>query len=66
MEELTMQLTGAQLPLQLLMSWLDTDGQSIKGWDIRSENAPAGRRIYAQRNQPLPPLQLTLLINSTP
>jgi len=66
MEELTMQLTGAQLPLQLLMSWLDTDGQSIKGWDIRSENAPAGRRIYAQRNQPSPPLQLTLLINTAP
>lgn len=66
MEELTMQLTGSQLPLQLLMSWLDTDGQSIKGWDIRSENAPAGRRIYAQRNQPLPPLQLTLLINTAP
>ena len=61
-----MQLTGSQLPLQLLMSWLDTDGQSIKGWDISSENVPAGRRIYAQRNQPLPPLQLTLLINSTP
>lgn len=63
MEDLTRQLTGANLPLTPLMSWLEVDGPSIKGWDIRSENLPAGRRIYAQRIHPLPSLQLTLLIN---
>jgi hypothetical protein len=46
------------------VSWLNADGESIQGWEIRSENLPAGRRIYAQRNHPSPPLQLTLLINT--
>jgi len=64
MEELTKQLTGTRLPLPTLMSWLNADGESIQGWEIRSENLPAGRRIYAQRNHPSPPLQLTLLINT--
>lgn len=64
MEDLTKQMTGTHLPLPPLMSWLDADGEPIKGWDIRSENLPSGRRIYAQRNHPSPPLQLTLLINS--
>ena len=63
MEDLTRQLTGASLPLMPLMSWLGADGQTITGWDIRSENLPTGRRIYAQRIHPLPSLQLTLLIN---
>jgi len=63
MEALTRQVTGASLPLQNLMSWLNTDGPPLEGWEIRSENQPGGRRLFAKRVSPLPQLQLTLVLD---
>jgi hypothetical protein len=45
------------------MAWLNSDGPALDGWQIKSETVRASRRIYAQRFQPTPPLQLTLLLD---
>jgi len=45
------------------MAWLDQDGPELAGWTLKSETVASGRRIYAQRQTPLPALQLTLLID---
>ena len=63
MEVLTMRLTGAALPLPTLMAWLNSNGPALEGWQITSEKLPRSRRIFAQRFQPSPPLQLTLLLD---
>ena len=63
MDALTRAVTGANLPLQNLMSWLDHDGETITGWEIRSENPASGRRLFAKRISPLPELQLTLILD---
>jgi outer membrane biogenesis lipoprotein LolB len=63
MDALTQHVTGASLPLQNLMSWLNTDGPPLEGWEIRSENQPGGRRLFAKRVSPLPQLQLTLVLD---
>lgn len=63
-EDLTLQLTGAALPLPTLMAWLTRDGPALEGWQIKSETLPKrSRRIFAQRSTPLPQLQLTLLLD---
>ena len=59
MEALTQQLTGAALPLQALLAWLDTDGPPLPGWQLTSESPATGRRVFAKREAPLPALQLT-------
>ena len=64
MEALTQQLTGAALPLQALLGWLDTDGPPLPGWQMTSESPASGRRVFAKREAPLPALQLTLLLDS--
>ena len=63
MEALTQQLTGAALPLQALLAWLDTDGPPLPGWQLTSESPSTGRRVFAKREAPLPALQLTLLLD---
>ena len=63
MEALTQQLTGAALPLQALLGWLDTDGPPLPGWQMTSESPATGRRVFAKREAPLPALQLTLLLD---
>ena len=63
MEALTQQLTGAALPLQALLAWLDTDGPPLPGWQLTSESPATGRRVFAKREAPLPALQLTLLLD---
>jgi outer membrane lipoprotein LolB len=63
METLTKHVTGASLPLTSLMSWLNSDGENIPGWEIRSENQPGGRRLFAKRVSPMPQLQLTLILD---
>jgi len=63
MEALTRAVTGANLPLSTLMTWLNVDGESLNGWEIRSENPAAGRRLFAKRISPLPQLQLTLILD---
>jgi outer membrane lipoprotein LolB len=63
MEALTQQLTGAALPLQALLAWLDTDGPPLPGWHLTSESPSTGRRVFAKREAPLPALQLTLLLD---
>jgi outer membrane lipoprotein LolB len=63
MEALTQQLTGAALPLQALLAWLDTDGPPLPGWQLTSESPATGRRVFARREAPLPALQLTLLLD---
>ena len=63
MEALTQQLTGAALPLQALLAWLDTDGPPLPGWQLTSESPSTGRRVFARREAPLPALQLTLLLD---
>lgn len=63
MDALTRHVTGASLPLPALMTWLNNDGDLISGWEIRSENLSSGRRLFARRVNPLPQLQLTLILN---
>ena len=62
-EALTLQLTGAALPLPALLAWLDVDGPALPGWQLNAESPASGRRVYAQRESPLPALQLTLLLD---
>lgn len=67
MEDLTLQLTGAALPMPTLLAWLNRDGPALQGWQIKSEHLPQkSRRIFAQRLTPLPQLQLTLLLDLPP
>lgn len=63
MDELTQRLTGAALPLPQLLIWLDRAGPAVAGWQIKAEVLKNGRRVLAERQQPLPALQLTLLLN---
>ncbi len=62
-QALTQQLTGAALPLQALLAWLDNDGPPLPGWQLTSESPASGRRVFAKREAPLPALQLTLLLD---
>jgi outer membrane lipoprotein LolB len=63
MDELTQRLTGAALPLPQLLTWLDRAGPSVAGWEIKADVLKSGRRVWAERQQPQPPLQLTLLLD---
>ena len=63
MEALTRAVTGANLPMSTLMTWLNADGESLNGWEIRSETPASGRRLFAKRISPLPELQLTLILD---
>jgi len=63
MDELTQGLTGAALPLPQLLIWLDRAGPAVAGWQIKAEVLKNGRRVLAERQQPLPALQLTLLLD---
>ena len=62
-EDLTLQLTGAALPLPALLAWLDVDGPTVPGWQLNAESPSSGRRVFAKRDTPLPALQLTLLLD---
>ncbi|NBW53955.1 MAG: outer membrane lipoprotein LolB [Betaproteobacteria bacterium] len=63
MDALTQRLTGASLPLPALLTWLDRAGPPVAGWKISAQNLKSGRRVLAERQQPLPALQLTLLLD---
>jgi outer membrane lipoprotein LolB len=63
MDMLTQRLTGAPLPLPALMAWLDNAGPPVTGWKISAQAMKSGRRVLAERQQPLPTLQLTLLLD---
>ena len=63
MDELTQGLTGTALPLPQLLIWLDRAGPAVAGWQIKAEVLKNGRRVLAERQQPLPALQLTLLLD---
>jgi len=66
MDELTLRLTGAALPLPQLMAWLDRTGPPVQGWQINAQTLKSGRRVMAERQQPLPALQLTVLLDPNP
>ena len=66
MDELTLHLTGAALPLPQLMAWLDRTGPPVQGWQINAQALKSGRRVMAERQQPLPALQLTVLLDPNP
>jgi outer membrane lipoprotein LolB len=66
MDELTLRLTGAALPLPQLMAWLDRTGPPVQGWQINAQALKSGRRVIAERQQPLPALQLTVLLDPNP
>ncbi|NQW66006.1 MAG: outer membrane lipoprotein LolB [Burkholderiales bacterium] len=63
MDELTQGLTGAALPLPQLLIWLDREGPAVAGWQINADVLKKGRRVLAERQQPLPALLLTLLLD---
>ncbi len=63
MDDLTQRLTGAALPLPQLMAWLDRTGPPVAGWKIQAQALKSGRRVLAERQLPLPSLQLTLLLD---
>ena len=66
MDDLTLRLTGAALPLPQLMAWLDRTGPAVNGWQINAQALQSGRRVLADRQQPLPVLQLTVLLDPNP
>jgi outer membrane lipoprotein LolB len=66
MDELTLRLSGAALPLPQLMAWLDRTGPPVQGWQINAQALKSGRRVMAERQQPLPALQLTVLLDPNP
>ena len=66
MDELTQRLTGAALPLPQLMAWLDRTGPPVNGWQINAQALKSGRRVMAERQQPMPALQLTVLLDPNP
>lgn len=66
MDELTLRLTGAALPLPQLMAWLDRTGPPVNGWQINAQALKSGRRVMAERQQPMPALQLTVLLDPNP
>jgi outer membrane lipoprotein LolB len=66
MDILTQRLTGASLPLPHLMAWLDRSGPAVAGWNIQAEALTSGRRLLAERLEPLPALQLTVLLDPNP
>jgi outer membrane lipoprotein LolB len=66
MDELTLRLTGAALPLPQLMAWLDRTGPPVNGWQINAQASKSGRRVLADRQQPMPALQLTVLLDPNP
>jgi hypothetical protein len=49
--------------LPQLLIWLDRAGPAVAGWQIKAEVLKNGRRVLAERQQPLPALQLTLLLD---
>lgn len=65
-QAMTQQLTGNSLPLPELLAWLDQDGAALPGWDLKSENTPNSRRVFAKRTSPRPMLELTLVIDPQP
>jgi outer membrane lipoprotein LolB len=62
-EAMMLELTGSKLPLPELLGWLDQDGAELPGWTLKSDNSSSSRRVFAKRQQPLPAVELTLVID---
>jgi len=60
------QPTEHLLPLPQLMAWLDRTGPPVNGWQINAQASKSGRRVLADRQQPMPALQLTVLLDPNP
>ena len=48
------------------MAWLDRTGPPVNGWQINAQALKSGRRVMAERQQPMPALQLTVLLDPNP
>lgn len=62
MEELLMQITGTALPLSALFDWLAGRATAVPGWDADLSQREQGR-LWARRSQPLPAVELRLLLD---
>ncbi len=62
-DELIEKSTGAPLPVAALFDWLAGKSTASEGWlpDLRQQRAG---RINARRNQPLPPSELRIVLDS--
>ncbi len=65
MDSLTLELTGAALPLPSLFDWLHGHPSETTGWQADLSQYHQGR-VRAQRSQPLPAVDLRLVLQGTP
>ena len=62
MDELTLALTGAALPLPALCHWLRGEQVTVPGWQADLSQLPEGR-LLAQRLDPAPVVDLRVLLD---
>lgn len=60
---MTQDITGAALPMAALFAWLDGRDTALSGWTLTRPNA---RLIVAQRQDPLPEVNLRIVLNAQP
>ncbi|MDD0810439.1 outer membrane lipoprotein LolB [Curvibacter sp. RS43] len=61
MDELTLALTGAALPLAALFHWLQGEQVTLAGWQVDLTQLDQGR-LHAQRLEPTPTVDLRVLL----
>lgn len=62
LEEASAQALGVALPLAAMLSWLARQDQAAQGWETDFTNIGSGR-IRAQRTQPLPAVDLRIILD---
>ncbi len=61
-DQLMTQATGAALPLPALFAWLDGDNAAAAGWSVDLSRQADGR-LVARRTQPLPTVDLRVVLD---
>lgn len=61
-QELTRQVTGAELPLDGVFAWLGGGQAAFEGWRVLQDDR-AGGRLQARREPPSPAVELRLILD---
>ncbi|MBY4596158.1 lipoprotein insertase outer membrane protein LolB [Ottowia caeni] len=62
LDDLVAHATGTPIPVRALFSWLRGHQQAIDGWHADLSGLNSGR-LFAQRRQPLPTVDLRLVLD---
>ena len=65
LDDLIVDLTGANVPVTALFDWLAGRSTSVSGWQPDLSRQPEGR-ISARRLQPLPTARLQVVLDQNP